>query len=527
MLEKIRTNIGYKIGLNITAISIGIFSLITAVMLIWQRNLTEEQLTREISRFTDLLKVTIERPMVIGDDEGTRQEFAHLARRYEQTRAYLTDFRGNITYSTEDEAVSKAFSSAVGHEDIARLADQALERELISTGFYTLEDRDVYLSMRTVPNAPECYHCHGSSQPILGNMVVVQDVSKTLKAMRSNTMYTSLMILAGILVLVFCVYFFMRRQIFNPIIKIDQAAQKVARGDFSADFSIGRKDQLASLAEHLGIMVRNLKKELGFSKGMLNTMTTPCLVCDTQARITFVNSAALELLGHDSSHDFIGQPPSRLVYGDDRETATDLALKNMTPILDQEMELTNHQGRHIHIKVDAAPLYDLDHQLIGAFVLYTDLTDIKKQQEQIENKNRSIENSALRAEKVAEQLSSASEELSAQVEQASRGAEEQKNMASTTASSMEEMNATVMDVARNASQAAEASDKVKLTANSGAETVHEAVKAIAQVQSKALGLKKQISSLGQQAEGIGKIMNVIEDIADQTNLLALNAAIEA
>ena len=29
------------------------------------------------------------------------------------------------------------------------------------------------------------------------------------------------------------------------------------------------------------------------------------------------------------------------------------------------------------------------------------------------------------------------------------------------------------------------------------------------------------------AEGIGRIMNVISDIADQTNLLALNAAIEA
>jgi methyl-accepting chemotaxis protein len=36
-----------------------------------------------------------------------------------------------------------------------------------------------------------------------------------------------------------------------------------------------------------------------------------------------------------------------------------------------------------------------------------------------------------------------------------------------------------------------------------------------------------MQELGARAEDIGKVMNVISDIADQTNLLALNAAIEA
>ena len=40
-------------------------------------------------------------------------------------------------------------------------------------------------------------------------------------------------------------------------------------------------------------------------------------------------------------------------------------------------------------------------------------------------------------------------------------------------------------------------------------------------------IKTDIDQLGQQAQGIGQILDVISDIADQTNLLALNAAIEA
>lgn len=130
-------------------------------------------------------------------------------------------------------------------------------------------------------------------------------------------------------------------------------------------------------------------------------------------------------------------------------------------------------------------------------------------------------------EEVVEVVTSASEELSAQIEQSSRGSEEQSNRVSETATAMEEMNATVLEVARNASQAAETADKAKRQAEDGSQVVAQVVKGIGEVQSSALELKTDMTSLGKQAEGIGQVLNVISDIADQTNLLALNAAIEA
>jgi methyl-accepting chemotaxis protein len=130
-------------------------------------------------------------------------------------------------------------------------------------------------------------------------------------------------------------------------------------------------------------------------------------------------------------------------------------------------------------------------------------------------------------EQVGEVLTSASEQLSAQVEQSSRGAENQAQRVAETATAMEEMNATVLEVAKNASQAASAAEDAKRKAVDGAQVVGLVVKGIKDVESQALELKKDMGTLGQQAEGIGRIMNVISDIADQTNLLALNAAIEA
>ena len=130
-------------------------------------------------------------------------------------------------------------------------------------------------------------------------------------------------------------------------------------------------------------------------------------------------------------------------------------------------------------------------------------------------------------EGVVEQMTSASEQLAAQVEQASRGSEEQRARTGETATAMEEMNATVLEVAKNASQAAEASDQARTKAEDGAKVVSDSVVAINKVQRQAGEMKENLNDLGRQAEQIGRIMNVIEDIADQTNLLALNAAIEA
>ncbi|NMC48314.1 MAG: methyl-accepting chemotaxis protein [Desulfovibrio sp.] len=134
---------------------------------------------------------------------------------------------------------------------------------------------------------------------------------------------------------------------------------------------------------------------------------------------------------------------------------------------------------------------------------------------------------AARLEGVVATVSSASEELSAQIEQSSRGSENQSQRVGETATAMEEMNATVLEVAKNASQAAETADSAKKKAQDGSTIVSQAVREIANVREQALALKSDMDTLGKQAEGIGQIMNVITDIADQTNLLALNAAIEA
>ena len=134
---------------------------------------------------------------------------------------------------------------------------------------------------------------------------------------------------------------------------------------------------------------------------------------------------------------------------------------------------------------------------------------------------------ASQLEGIVVQISSASDELAAQVDEASNGADIQRERTTEAATAMDEMNVTVLEVARNAGEAAESAESARSNAESGGEIVENVVNSIQRVNEESRSLEAGLSTLGEQAEGIGNIMNVISDIADQTNLLALNAAIEA
>uniref|UniRef100_UPI0026199630 methyl-accepting chemotaxis protein n=1 Tax=Desulfovibrio sp. TaxID=885 RepID=UPI0026199630 len=134
---------------------------------------------------------------------------------------------------------------------------------------------------------------------------------------------------------------------------------------------------------------------------------------------------------------------------------------------------------------------------------------------------------AQQLEGIVQVVSSASEALSEQIVQSSRGADEQSGRVRETATAMEEMNATVLEVARNAQQAADVSHQTRDQAVEGSQILDDAVKGIESVHTQSIAIKEDMDALGKQAESIGQIMGVIADIADQTNLLALNAAIEA
>ncbi|MGF0242338.1 methyl-accepting chemotaxis protein [Rhodococcus sp. IEGM1300] len=126
-----------------------------------------------------------------------------------------------------------------------------------------------------------------------------------------------------------------------------------------------------------------------------------------------------------------------------------------------------------------------------------------------------------------EQLASSAQSLSAVTEQTNLEVNSQKEETEQVATAMNQMTATVHDVARNAEEAAQAAQTADGKVESGQQVVRQSMARIEQLADSATSASSSIESLSAQIQNIGTVLGVIKSVAEQTNLLALNAAIEA
>ncbi len=126
-----------------------------------------------------------------------------------------------------------------------------------------------------------------------------------------------------------------------------------------------------------------------------------------------------------------------------------------------------------------------------------------------------------------EQLATSAQSLSAVTEQTNLEVSSQKEETEQVATAMNQMTATVHDVARNAEEAAQAAQTADDKVESGQQVVRQSMVRIEQLADSATSASSSIESLSAEIQNIGTVLSVIKSVAEQTNLLALNAAIEA
>jgi methyl-accepting chemotaxis protein len=125
------------------------------------------------------------------------------------------------------------------------------------------------------------------------------------------------------------------------------------------------------------------------------------------------------------------------------------------------------------------------------------------------------------------EVSAMSEDVTTTVQQIAKGAEEQASKIAELNQLMMETQDTMREVERKAHETSSAVDRATQTAKIGGKMTRDALGRLATLNDSILGNSTMVEKLGQKSREVGRVVEIISQIAEQSNLLSLNAAIEA
>ena len=319
-----------------------------------------------------------------------------------------------------------------------------------------------------------------------------------------------------------------RKGICRPLERLSDFAQKVMASDYASRIETHSNNEIGTLSRALDAMLDKLESQLAFSRGVLETLPVPCAVFDTEDKLAFANAPMLSTFEHPGKmEDFIGMTSGKFYYNDETRSTSITRCLESGEAASMDFVVERKTGKPMHADIFTKPMLDDKGRLSHAILILLDTTTTFEQQEAIKRNSETMRGVAASVLDLLQAANAACEQLVSVLVKTDKATAETTERMHDTLTAMEQMNMAVLDISKNASDAAASSDNMRNTATDGQNIVGQVVSSINLVQKNSLALRADMEKLSDEAQSINQIMTVISDIADQTNLLALNAAIEA
>ncbi len=306
-MEIFRKSLGAKI-LGITAlVLLVVFGILFGTSFYLERENTLHEVQINAARISQLLGMAIREPMALGDNEGTSRKFAEMGQHYADIEIYLTNFKGNVTYSTEEALLRQSLADSVRNPELSTMLDERLRKGGESDVITKLGGIPYSIQVKSVPNEPACQHCHGSSQPVLGAMVMTQNISRQMEDLLRSQAESGAIMALGMIVLLVTLSMFMRKSVIAPIRTVAAATAEISKGDLTTRIEEKSRDELGQLAVSVNAMTENMRSmmrdivsgmdTLSEASGQLTTVseTMAEVAKDNQGRSDAVAAATEEM----------------------------------------------------------------------------------------------------------------------------------------------------------------------------------------------------------------------------------------
>jgi two-component system NtrC family sensor kinase len=261
MFDLIRRGFGNKI---LATVILGIFLVMGVEILLRVYFGTRDRIEMIETLSSDLVASTysgIRYPMSVGDGEAVERVLADMQRKMDDIEVFICDTRQQIVWSTHREKINSAIADSISSPKVLAGLDETLTSGDIPAA--SLEEEfqgePLLVFMQPILNEEECFHCHGTSDRVIGAMVVRANMQRTLAKVTAARNRSILIMVLGISAIFAIIYLLVQKFIRSPVASLTQGVRKVAAGDLDFNIPSKSRDEIGELARSFNRMTRDLK----------------------------------------------------------------------------------------------------------------------------------------------------------------------------------------------------------------------------------------------------------------------------
>ena len=273
-MEWVKKSLGRKLISLVSLVSILVMTGISVAIFVRQRKDSLRKINESGHHIASIVQIAIDDPMLRADNAAMNAVFTNIGAHNNNLAIHITDPKGVIGFSTKNQLISTNMNTTMHAPEIRESVRTSLSRDCESSNLIEIHGKRTFYRVNTIRNEPRCQGCHEAATPILGSIVLTQDVSADWAAMNAQTWMILGISLAGLTVIMISLSVFAQRQIMRPLKEFSGVLDRVADGDFRQTTDSPSGDELGDMGRALNRTILKIRDTFHQIQGVANNLAS-------------------------------------------------------------------------------------------------------------------------------------------------------------------------------------------------------------------------------------------------------------